>query len=60
MVAASFHAHRDEHEYVLDTSRAAPGLHREVLPEEWEYLLAGTPPPEPAGCGAGRAREHVA
>ncbi|GAA3850366.1 hypothetical protein I6I57_14020 [Brevibacterium casei] len=50
MVLASFHASRDEHEYVLDTSRAAPGLRREVLPEEWEYLLAGTLPPEPAGA----------
>lgn len=39
-VIASFHATRDEHEYVIDTTRTDPDGVREVLPEEWEYLLA--------------------
>lgn len=39
-VLASFHNARGEHEYVIDLARGEnPGL-REVLPEEWEYLLA--------------------
>lgn len=40
-VLASFHTTREEHEYVLDTRRIDPDDMREVLPEEWEYLLAG-------------------
>ncbi|MFD1861028.1 hypothetical protein ACFSB0_13970 [Aeromicrobium camelliae] len=38
-VLASFHATRGEHEYVLDARRLDPDGMREVLPEEWEYLL---------------------
>lgn len=46
-VLASFHDNRGEHEYVIDLARGEnrrdnQGL-REVLPEEWEYLLAADP-----------------
>lgn len=46
-VIASFHATRDEHEYVIDTTRTDPDQVREVLPEEWEYLLAQPERPRP-------------
>lgn len=39
-VLASFHTTRGEHEYVLDIRRIDADGMREVLPEEWEYLLA--------------------
>lgn len=38
-VLASFHSTRGEQEYVLDIRRIDPAGMREVLPEEWEYLL---------------------
>ena len=39
-VLASFHDTRREHEYVIDLARGENPELREVLPEEWEYLLA--------------------
>ncbi|MVT25119.1 hypothetical protein [Nesterenkonia alkaliphila] len=50
-VLAFFHASRNEHEYVIDTSRLKPATRREVLPEEWEYLL-GRPLERPRQLGA--------
>lgn len=38
-VLAHFHATRGEHEFVIDTTPMLLEDLREVLPEEWEYLL---------------------
>lgn len=43
-VLAHFHATRGEHEFVIDTSGVLQDDLREVLPEEWEYLLEQKPP----------------
>lgn len=39
-VLASFHESRQEYEYIIDTTQVEGDVVREVLPEEWEYLLA--------------------
>ncbi|UNX53601.1 hypothetical protein MF406_11435 [Georgenia sp. TF02-10] len=39
-VLAHFNDGRGESEYVVDTTRMSEGGLREVIPEEWEYLLA--------------------
>lgn len=40
-VLANFHETRGESEFVLDTSPLTMDNLEEILPEEWEYLLAG-------------------
>lgn len=40
-VLANFHETRGESEFVLDTSPLTLDNLEEILPEEWEYLLAG-------------------
>jgi len=43
LVLAHFHATREEHEFVLDTSAVLFEDLHEVLPETWEYLLEQPP-----------------
>ena len=46
---ASFHDTRGESEYIVDTTENAGDAMREVLPEQWQSLLAASLDGEQAG-----------